>query len=114
MDFDLQSLSESFGFIKQTTGILKDLRDLIPKSADRKKLESTLEKAEREFALIETNVAHVLGYQLCRCSFPPQIMLLEKDNPSNSVYECPACHRTIDTTPKPKPPKKAKVKSVRW
>jgi hypothetical protein len=48
---------------------------LLPKSEKRDELEAQIRKTE--IALQETNarLAKELGYELCQCTFPPQIML---------------------------------------
>jgi hypothetical protein len=57
-----------------------------------------LDAAERQVALAEAQIAQLLGYQLCRCQFPPTPMLDVGElhveglkGSSGRVHECPKC-----------------------
>ncbi len=76
---------------------MKDARDLIPNSAEKNSATEALENAEKAAAIAEAEIAQALGYELCRCEFPPTPMLQvgfmspfhgRKGGP---VYECPKC-----------------------
>lgn len=43
--------------------------------------------------LQEVDLAQKLGYLLCKCSWPPQIMVLST---SDFIYRCPRCARVRD------------------
>lgn len=43
--------------------------------------------------LMEVEMASRLGYLLCHCSWPPQIMVLSE---GSFVYRCPRCGRVRD------------------
>ena len=43
--------------------------------------------------LQEVELAQRLGYLLCKCSWPPQIMVLST---SDFIYRCPRCSRMRD------------------
>jgi hypothetical protein len=69
---------------------------------DEEKIEIAQERivaAERDISLAEAQLAVQLGYRLCRCTFPPQIMTkvgiqLRGDGPEYEevdVHRCPAC-----------------------
>ncbi len=62
-----------------------------------KALDEALDHAVRTAAIAEAEVAKALGYELCKCQFPPTIMLtvgykLDRGKAgSGPVYECPRC-----------------------
>lgn len=43
--------------------------------------------------LLEVEMASKMGYLLCQCSWPPQIMVLCENE---HVFRCPACQRMRD------------------
>ena len=54
------------------------------------------EQAEQEFAAVQAEVASGIGYQLCRCTWPPQIMTTVG---GRYKFRCPKCNQEVDTTP---------------
>jgi hypothetical protein len=64
---------------------------------ETKLIEAALEKASIATAVAEAEVAKGLGFELCKCQFPPIPMLTvgHIDNPDakmrGAVYECPKC-----------------------
>ena len=71
---------------------LKEAKDLLPESPDKATVTEALERAERELKIAEAQIAEGLGYELCKCEFPPHIMLFtgEKDH-----YRCPNCGNEV-------------------
>ncbi len=89
MDFNFETLTNGFRSLGDVIHILKEAKDLLPKNR-REPIEKKLEEAERDAKLARAQIAQGLGYELCRCTFPPQIML------SNGEQEqCPKCERTL-------------------
>ncbi len=89
MDFDFETLTNGFRSLGDAIRIAKDAKDLLPKKK-REPLEKKLEEAERAAKLAEAQIAQGLGYELCRCTFPPQIMLSIGEQ-----EQCPKCKRTL-------------------
>jgi hypothetical protein len=60
-----------------------------------KLIDAAPDKASAATAIAEAEVAHALGYQLCKCEFPPTAMLTVgstgRGDKSGAVYECPKC-----------------------
>ena len=71
----------------QTIGVLKQAKDLLPQGSARDKAEKVIEEAEKSLELTEIKAAQALGYELCRCTWPPQICL-RVDGHDNI---CPKC-----------------------
>jgi hypothetical protein len=103
MSLDLQSLAEMFAIVRSGVGALKDLIGLIPAS-QRKAAEETLEKADLAFRTAEAKLAKELGYQLCQCTWPPQIMIRVSAGRMmgsgtqayrNESWKCPTCKNTV-------------------
>ena len=81
------------------TGItlLKDIiplfKKIIPDSEQKEKITQKLEEAKRNFEIAEAKAAKDLDYPLCRCTWPPQIMLFFKDEKYTEQYKCQKCGR---------------------
>jgi len=85
----LNTISTAFSLLKQG-------KDLIPKGEKKQAAEKALGEAEEKFNLAKTKIAKELDYELCRCTFPPQIMLTTSDR---HHWKCPKCGSEIDKTP---------------
>lgn len=72
--------------------LIKSAIDLLPAGKDTDIIKTALHSAERELVLAEAALAQNLHYDLCRCTFPPQIMLFSSQR-NESV--CPACQHRL-------------------
>ena len=88
---------------KEILGIAKDTKDLLPEGPKKSEITLKIEKAETDLSIAEAEAAQRLGYRLCRCTYPPQIMLFDK---SANVLRCPntECGHEIKLNAKPKSP----------
>jgi hypothetical protein len=78
--------------------MVKELRTLGGITADEQKaIDNALALATSNTAIAEAEMAHALGYELCKCSFPPTPMLTVgylgrgPKEMLGPVYECPKC-----------------------
>jgi hypothetical protein len=76
---------------KEVVSVVKSIQGLIPNATDREEVLKKIEAAEKTLALAEASTAKDLGYELCLCTFPPQIMLLV----SPQEYACKQCGNKI-------------------
>jgi hypothetical protein len=81
-------LVEYLGAAKTALDILKGIQSELPKSEQSDKAHEQIAKAETSLQLSQAELAKALGYKLCRCAFPPPIMLWKKDQ---RVHVCPDC-----------------------
>ena len=76
--------------------MVRDAKDLAAAN-QAEAVETALASAEIATSVAEAQVAQALGYELCKCEFPPQIMLTVGYIDNNhakkhgAVYECPKC-----------------------
>ena len=93
----LKGMIEGF---RSAVGLVKEIKEQIGGVANptqRKALDEALESAERGAQIAEAEIAKALGYELCRCEFPPTPMKTvgQIDNPAaklrGQVSECPKC-----------------------
>lgn len=74
--------------------LMKSAFAMLPASVDRDAIEAKLKEAEDALRRSDAKLAKELGYRLCECTFPPQIMLWRE---ADQAQVCPnaACGRRI-------------------
>ena len=82
-------IAAAFVMVKEALGLAKAAKDLLPDSPQREASNLAFEKADRAVALAEAQIAEQLGYDLCKCAFPPAISLRQPDG----SHRCPKCGR---------------------
>jgi hypothetical protein len=91
------ALKPTFDAVRSAIGLLKDAKELLPADDKREAaISRALVTAESSAKIAEAEVAKALGYELCKCEFPPIPMLTVGTHTSGSgtggaVYECPKC-----------------------
>jgi hypothetical protein len=88
---DLQSIKVGIGLFHEALESLKALKDFLPKGTKRDQVEAKLADAGRQIALGESQLALSLGYKLCKCTFPPTIMLRTGLIDGRENCSCPQC-----------------------
>jgi len=86
----IAALAAGFKYVKDAVSLLKDAKDLLPAGEKREAAQRLLVEAEERIPVAEAQLAKALGYQLCRCDYPPAIML-ETGQPPRP--RCPKCGR---------------------
>jgi hypothetical protein len=72
----------------------KSIRDSLPRGKKRDEIDEKIKRAEDMLSRADAQLAQKLGFELCKCSFPPKIMLWAE---SQSASVCPACgHQKVD------------------
>jgi hypothetical protein len=80
--------AEYFAAAKTVLDLFKAVKDDLPKGEQADKAQKQIEKAEAALKNSEAEFAKSVGYRLCRCTFPPQIMLWKNDIRKNVCPEC--------------------------
>jgi hypothetical protein len=108
-NIDLQQVGEAgtalktmFDAVRSAIGIAKDARAIKQTSPDdQQAFDNAIDRAEQAASLAQAQVAQLLGYQLCRCTFPPAVMLTvgtfngrAAHIPKGAVHQCPSCGLT--------------------
>lgn len=107
MDIDLTQIKVVFDLFRSAIGAVKDVTDVLPEGEKKKAVQETLEQAEKAAQLAEAQTADALGYHLCQCTFPPQIMLSKgyRDDVGHKkeIFECPKCKKITPPKSPPRP-----------
>ena len=91
---DLESFKSAFELGSKALTLIQQVKDLLPHSPQRDIAESAIADAEKAFRIAEARAATEFGYHLCKCTWPPQIMLRAKNN----NYTCPKCGNEDETS----------------
>jgi hypothetical protein len=92
MNIDIETVKQTLGTIGIAISTLKQAKDLLPDGTKKTEISNTLEQAERQLKIAESQIAQNLGYELCKKYFPPEIMLSIDDK----IWICPACENKKD------------------
>lgn len=90
----LDQINEYVTASRDVIGLFKDFRSALPKGQSAEDVGRQIEAAERALRASEAQLAKGLGYELCQCTFPPQIMLSQGYHPRHQdmeFFSCPAC-----------------------
>lgn len=90
----MQSVRNGISLLSDTIGLVKQTKDALPDSQNKQAIEQSLEEASKATKLAEAQIAQALGYKLCQCTFPPQIMLSEGYIEYEEVFKCRACSKS--------------------
>jgi hypothetical protein len=87
-----------FDGLRSAIGLVRDIRASgATAPAEQKLVDEALSKAEVAANIAEAEIAKALGFELCKCRFPPVAMLTVGHHlafggqKSGPVFECPRC-----------------------
>jgi hypothetical protein len=86
-------LMEMASLAKGSLDLLNTAIGLMPTGTDRDALQEKADQGEKSLQAAEANIAKDLGYDLCKCMFPPQIMLWKQDK---KMMVCDSCGNSTD------------------
>ena len=89
----IEEIKSALGLFATAIRVAKQAKDLLPEGPEKKAVEQSLEKAEKDSKLAEAQIAQALGYELCKCTFPPQPMLSLGYREQIEYYQCPKCKK---------------------
>jgi hypothetical protein len=92
--FDLKTFSEGISVLGSVVSTIKSVIDILPKR-ERVEVSQKLVEAEEKLQIAEAQIAKGLGYELCKCTWPPQIMLRAGEAEYGERFRCPACGRVV-------------------
>jgi hypothetical protein len=100
-----QDIAQYIHSAKDIIDLLKAAGGLLPKSEKRTEVEQKIAAAEDALKRADAALAQKLGFRLCQCTYPPQIMLWRE---REKITKCPnpECGRTIkDLSSQPRRPR---------
>lgn len=88
----MDEIKECLTAAAQFLSIFKQARDLLPESKEKDKASEALIKAESSFKAAEAQLAQSMGFELCQCAWPPNIMVFKHEF---DEYYCNECGNAI-------------------
>jgi hypothetical protein len=106
MNTAMESVRIGVNLLGESIGLIKKTKELLPDSDEKLAIGKSLEEAGKAAQLAESQIALALGYKLCQCTFPPQIMLSngykELSHHSEEEFVCSRCKKSsIEPAAKP-------------
>ena len=90
------ALKLALGLFRDAIGLTRDVKDILPDGEKKRTIEESLARAVVSSKTAEAQIAQSLGYCLCKCTFPPQIMLskgmtMAAHGMEAECFRCPNC-----------------------
>jgi len=92
--FDLRTFSEGVSLLGSVLSTVKSVIALLP-MRQKEEASQQLVEVEGKLQIAEAQIAKGLGYELCKCTWPPQIMVHAGDVNYGERFRCPACGRVV-------------------
>lgn len=94
----MESVKLGLSLFSDAVGLAKKTKDALPDSKNKDTIEKSLNEAGKAAKLAEAQIAQALGYKLCKCEFPPLVMLSTgyKETRQGYIenYVCPSCSKS--------------------
>lgn len=94
---DILSLKAALDLGKKALEIVRRTKELLPNGKEKDTARIAINEADTAFKLAESKIAQDLGYQLCRCTWPPQIMLSIEQEEYGEKFQCPKCKSILSS-----------------
>jgi len=98
--FDLKTFSDGISLFEKVVSAVKSVVDMLPKR-EKEDASRKLIEIEEKLQIAEAQIAKGLGYELCKCTWPPQIMLHAGEAEYGEKFRCPACGRVVSPNDMP-------------
>jgi hypothetical protein len=79
----LRDIAEYVRVSKETLDLFKTAYAFLPAGKDKGAIEHRIQRAEELMKQSDAKLALALGYSLCRCEWPPKIMLWNEKKKAN-------------------------------
>ena len=91
----IADLSEYLVAARTLIELFKGIKSELPQGPKAEQTQEQIDRAEQALQAAAAQLAKELGYNLCQCTFPPQIMLSQGTHPSYEVevFKCPQCNK---------------------
>ena len=90
---DMSGVTEFLSASKTLLDIFKTFRQEMPQGTKADEAQKQIAKAEEALEATKAKLAQSLGFTLCQCTFPPQIMLSKGYHETHGMelFVCPSC-----------------------
>ena len=101
----LEAFTKGLTALKGAIDLLKSAKESLPAGDQKTSIEQKIVEAEHILQLANAEMGQSLGFQLCQCTWPPQIMVSAGYSEEAQVEQlkCPHCGKVL-SVPKPSKP----------
>ncbi|MDH5563857.1 MAG: hypothetical protein OEY91_09595, partial [Nitrospirota bacterium] len=83
----LEAFTKGLTVLKEAIGLVHSANDQLPAGEQKKSIQQKVEEAERLIQVGHASVGQSLGFQLCHCTWPPQVMASTGFNEQTQVEQ---------------------------
>jgi predicted RNA-binding Zn-ribbon protein involved in translation (DUF1610 family) len=93
----LEAFTKGLTLLKEAIGLVHSANDQLPAGESQKAIQQKVEEAERLIQVGHATVGESLGFQLCHCTWPPQVMASSGYSEETQVeqFTCPNCGKSV-------------------
>ncbi|HSF08743.1 MAG TPA: hypothetical protein VLA60_04975 [Nitrospirales bacterium] len=93
----LEAFTKGLTTLKEAIALVHSANDQLPAGEPRKAIQQKIEEAERAIQVGHAAMGQSLGFQLCHCTWPPQVMASSHYSSETKVeqFTCPNCEKTL-------------------
>jgi hypothetical protein len=101
----LEAFTKGLTVLKEAIGLVHSANDQLPAGESQKAIQQKVEEAERLIQVGHAGVGQSLGFQLCHCTWPPQVMASSGYSKETQVeqFTCPNCGKSLSLSGRKKP-----------
>lgn len=93
----LEAFTKGLTTLKEAIALVHSANNQLPAGEPRKAIQQKIEEAERAIQVGHAAMGQSLGFQLCHCTWPPQVMASSHYSSETKVeqFTCPNCEKTL-------------------
>jgi len=101
----LEAFTKGLTVLKEAIGLVHSANDQLPAGEQQKAIQQKIQEAERLIQVGHASVGQSLGFQLCHCTWPPQVMASSGYNEKTQVeqFTCSNCGKSLSLSGRKKP-----------
>ena len=101
----LEAFTKGLTVLKEAIGLVHSANDQLPAGEQQTAIQQKVEEAERLIQVGHASVGQSLGFQLCHCTWPPQVMASTGFNEKTQVeqFTCSNCGKSLSLSGRKNP-----------
>jgi len=101
----LEAFTKGLTVLKEAISLVHSANDQLPAGEPQKAIQQKVEEAERLIQVGHASVGQSLGFQLCHCTWPPQVMASSGYSEKTQVeqFTCSNCGKSLSLSGRKKP-----------
>ena len=101
----LEAMTKGLTTAKEAIHLLQSANNQLPPGEAQQVIQEKIEEAERAIQHGHAEMGLSLGFQLCHCTWPPQVMASSKYSEETHVelFTCPKCGKSVSLSDRKDP-----------